>query len=133
MQPVIVDTDVASLLIKHKLPTNMAKLLVGRPLIVTFVTLGELTNWVEFRQWGAHRRAYLAQWLKGKHVIHSDDNVARMWGVITAYASRRGRPRQTNDSWIAACCLALDLPLATLNLKDYEDYAEYEGLIILGR
>jgi len=39
----------------------------------------------------------------------------------------RGRPRPQNDSWIAACCLAFDLPLATLNVKDFADYAEYEG------
>jgi predicted nucleic acid-binding protein len=31
--------------------------------------------------------------------------------------------------WIAACCLAYEAPLATLNLKDY---AEYHGLPILG-
>jgi predicted nucleic acid-binding protein len=34
--------------------------------------------------------------------------------------------------WIAACCLAYEAPLATLNLKDYEDFAEYHGLTILG-
>ena len=34
--------------------------------------------------------------------------------------------------WIAACCLAYEAPLATLNLKDYEDFAEYHGLPILG-
>jgi predicted nucleic acid-binding protein len=33
-----------------------------------------------------------------------------------------------NDSWIAACCLARQLPLATLNIKDFSDYAEHEGL-----
>jgi predicted nucleic acid-binding protein len=33
--------------------------------------------------------------------------------------------------WIAACCLAFEVPLATLNVKDYEDFAEYEGLQLL--
>jgi hypothetical protein len=50
----------------------------------------------------------LARWLVGKHVLHSDDDVAHTWGVITAHAYLRGRPRPTNDSWIAACCLAYD-------------------------
>ena len=36
-----------------------------------------------------------------------------------------------NDTWIAACCLAYDLPLATLNVKDFRDFAEHEGLILL--
>ncbi len=34
--------------------------------------------------------------------------------------------------WIAACCLAYEAPLATLNLKDYEDFTEHHGLRILG-
>lgn len=59
-------------------------------------------------------------------------DVARMWGTITAYAYLRGWPRPTNDSWIAACCLAYDLPLATRNVKDFDDFAEHEGLHILG-
>jgi predicted nucleic acid-binding protein len=42
---------------------------------------------------------------------------------IAAYAYLRGRPRPTNDSWIAACCLAYDLPLATQNVKDFQDFA----------
>ena len=37
-------------------------------------------------------------------------------------------PRPVNDSWIAACCIARELPLATFNIKDYADFAEHEGL-----
>jgi predicted nucleic acid-binding protein len=36
--------------------------------------------------------------------------------------------------WIAACCLVHDLPLATLNLKDFEDFedfAEHHGLRLI--
>jgi predicted nucleic acid-binding protein len=36
-----------------------------------------------------------------------------------------------NDSWIAACCLAYDLPLATLNIKDFADFAEHDGLRLM--
>lgn len=46
----------------------------------------------------------------------------------------RGAPWYTlpvNDSWIAACCLARDLPLATLNIKDNADLAKREGLALL--
>lgn len=132
MEPVALDTDVASLIIKRKLPADMARLLAGRPLLITFVTLGELTRWVEQRQWGPHRRERLTQWLAGKHVLHSDQDVARTWGVITAYAALRGRPRPANDSWVAACCLSYGVPLATRNIKDYEDFARHEGLRLVG-
>jgi toxin FitB len=132
-EPVVLDTDVASLSLKRKLPPEVLRLLSGRVPLITFVTLAELTRWVEQRQWGAHRRELLSRWLVGKHVLHSADDVAHTWGAITAYAYLRGRPRPTNDSWIAACCLAYDLPLATQNVKDFEDFASYEGLRILGR
>ena len=36
-----------------------------------------------------------------------------------------------NDTWIAACCLVRVLPLATLNVKDYADFAEHESLALL--
>ena len=65
------------------------------------------------------------------HTPYTDD-IARSWGEISAHATRRGRPRPLNDTWIAACCLAYDLPLATLNIKDFRDFAEHEGLVILG-
>jgi hypothetical protein len=61
-----------------------------------------------------------------------NEAVARRWGEISVYATSRGRPRPQNDSWIAACCLVYDLPLATLNIKDFADFAEYEGLRIVG-
>jgi predicted nucleic acid-binding protein len=34
--------------------------------------------------------------------------------------------------WIAACCLTYDLPLATLNIKDYQDFQAHHALRILG-
>jgi len=51
---------------------------------------------------------------------------------LQARAEQRGRPRPANDTWIAACCLARDLPLATLNLKDFRDFAEHDGLRVMG-
>jgi toxin FitB len=36
-----------------------------------------------------------------------------------------------NDSWVAACCPAYDLPLATRNVGDFNDFAEYEGLRLI--
>lgn len=64
-------------------------------------------------------------------VLSYDESVATTWGTIQARAQLRGRPRPANDAWIAACCLVDDLPLATLNVKDYEDFARYEGLRLL--
>lgn len=40
--------------------------------------------------------------------------------VVLPYDRRVAGP--TNDSWIAACCLVRDLPLATFSIKDIEDF-----------
>ena len=59
MQPVVLDTDVASLIHKGKLPGPLAARLVGRRPLITFVTFGELTQWTELRAWGGRRRQEL--------------------------------------------------------------------------
>jgi predicted nucleic acid-binding protein len=59
-----------------------------------------------------------------------------IWGELSAAATQRGRPRPVNDTWAAACCLAYDLPLATLNIKDFADFAdfaEHDGLMLVAR
>lgn len=131
MAPIVLDTDVASLSFKRHLPPALFARLAGHEPVVTFVTLGELTKWIERRNWGPSRRAHLTNWLSGFGVLHSSDKVSRVWGEISAFAERRGLPRPMNDTWIAACCLAEDLPLATLNVKDFSDFAEHEGLTIV--
>ncbi|MBK6874549.1 MAG: type II toxin-antitoxin system VapC family toxin [Kineosporiaceae bacterium] len=132
MQPVVLDTDVASLSHKGRLPGSLAGRLIGRRPVITFVTFGELAKWVEIRQWGARSRQELADWMSGIPVLPGDESVAATWGVLSAAASRRGRPRPVNDMWVAACCLTYDLPLATGNLKDYQDFVTNHGLRLLG-
>ena len=128
---VVLDTDVASRIIKRRLGGPLGAKLVGRTWCVTFITAGELWQWAEQRSWGRRTRDELEQWLDRVVVLDSDDANAREWGRISASARRRGRPRPPNDSWIAACCLARGLPLATLNLKHFRDFRDYEGLILI--
>ncbi len=131
MSVVVLDTDVASNLIRRRTSDDMARALAGHVLAVTFVTVGELTKWTLVRRWGPRNLDTMRQFLAGLVVLPYDQHVATRWGEIQAYAQLRGRPRPTNDSWIAACCLARDLPLATLNVKDYADFVEHEGLVLV--
>jgi predicted nucleic acid-binding protein len=124
------DTDVASQSFKRR-PAPILTRLVGFDPIITFVTRAELTKWAEVHGWGPHNRHRLGQWLAGMPTLPGGDAVADVWGVLAAAASKRGRPRPQNDMWIAACCLAYGLPLATLNVKDYADFAEHHGLVLL--
>jgi toxin FitB len=65
-------------------------------------------------------------------VLPYDERVAWKWGQLSVLSERRGRARPINDTWIAACCLVADLPLATRNLKDFTDFAEHDGLRVIG-
>lgn len=51
MDRVVLDTDVSSLSLKRRLPPQVLARLVGKQPCVTFVTVGELTQWAELRQW----------------------------------------------------------------------------------
>jgi len=125
---VVVDTDVASTLLRRRISDTLARQLAGHTLAITFVTYGELTKWTLVRHWGPRSLDTMRTFLAALVVLPYDQRVATRWGEIQAYAQLRGRPRTANDSWIAACCLVRQLPLATLNIKDYTDFAEYEGL-----
>lgn len=132
MNPAVLDTDVASRLHRRQLTDPLATRLIGREPLITFVTFGELAKWVEIRNWGDFRRSELAAWVADIAVLPGDEAVAATWGRLAAAAVRRGRPRPVNDMWVAACCLTYDLPLATLNLRDYEDFQQHHGLRLLG-
>ena len=128
---VVLDTDVASRAIKDQLGDPLAARLTGMAWCVTFVTVGDLWQWAATRSWGPRTREELEQWLGRVVILNSDDATSRAWGRISAAARRRGRPRPTNDSWIAACCLARQFPLATFNVKDFEDFAEHDDLRLI--
>lgn len=128
---VVLDTNVASLSFRGQVPSGLLPKLTGTPTCITFVTFAEMTQWAVQRQWGPANRERLARWLSGVVVLPGSEAVAHVWGEISAYARLRGRPRPLNDTWIAAVCLVHQLPLATLNVKDFTDFAEHEGLTIV--
>lgn len=127
---VVLDTDVASRSFRGRVPDALAARLAGRQPVLTFVTIGELTQWTRLRHWGPPSLASMDTWLADKPVIPAARAIGVMWGELSAAATQRGRPRPVNDTWIAACCLAYDLPLATLNVKDF---AEHHGLTLILR
>jgi toxin FitB len=125
---IVLDTDVASGTLRNRLPERLKARLAGHTMCITFVTVGELAKWRALRDWGPRRVADLSRWRERVAVLQYDEAVADKWGQLQARAQQRGRPRPQNDTWIAACCLVDDLPLATLNLKDF---AEHDGLTLI--
>ena len=131
MADVAIDTDVASRLQKGTEPAWVRDHVVGARTWLTFVTVGELSKWAQVRAWGEVRRVRLDGWIAARPVIPYDREIARVWGRLAGNAQRRGRPRPQNDTWVAACCIRVGVPLVTLNRKDFADFATYEGLILL--
>ena len=127
----VVDTDVASAILKGQLRDSLHRRLAGQQLAITFVTVGELTQWTYLHRWGPGRRAGLRAFFASVVVLPCSFQAATIWGEIQAHARLRGRPRPVNDSWIAACCIAREVPLATFNIKDYADFVAHEGLEIV--
>lgn len=128
MSLVVLDTDVASNVLRGRISPQLQARLAGRTWFTSFVTLGELTKWTIIRSWGPRKLADLAEWRRNVVVLPGDERTATTWGELQARAQARGRPRPINDSWIAATCIAEGIPLATFNTKDYEDFAQHDGL-----
>ncbi len=131
MSIIVLDTDVASASLRNRLPDQLRARLAGQTMAITFVTVGELAKWRALRSWGPQRIAGLARWREHVAVLQYDEAVAASWGQLQARAQLRGRPRPHNDTWIAACCLVDNLPLSTLNTKDFADFAEHDGLTLI--
>jgi predicted nucleic acid-binding protein len=54
-------------------------------------------------------------------------------GELTGRAQLRGRPQAQNHTWITACFLRYQLPLVALDPAGFRDFAEYHGLVLLGK
>lgn len=125
--PVVLDTNVASQRFKKR-PQIDVSVLVGTTAVITFVTYAEMYKWGRVRDWAPRNFARLTLWLDQTPTIYSDRAVASVWGELAASGVKRGRHRPENDTWIAAACLVHDLPLATLNVADFQDFVDHHGL-----
>jgi toxin FitB len=129
---IVLDTDVVSLYRAGRLPSGFALQVALNDISIAFATAGELWRWALTRRWGEARRGGLDLWLGEMTVLPAGLVTAQIWGVVMTAAQRRGRPRPLNDTWIAACCIQGELPLLTLNRRDFADFAEHDGLVLLG-
>jgi toxin FitB len=129
---IVLDTDVVSLYRTGRLSAAFARRVAANDLSIAFATAGELWKWALARRWGSTRRTGLDLWLDEMTVLPAGLVTATVWATITTGAERRGRPRPLNDTWIAACCIEGELPLLTLNRRDFTDFAEHDGLVLLG-
>lgn len=98
MTYVVIDTDVASKILKHQLTDDLGVKLAGATLAVTFVTIGELTMWSVVRAWGADCCAAIDRFIARAVLLPYSERVATVWGELQGHEHNRGRRRPVNDT-----------------------------------
>ncbi len=126
---VLVDTDVVSFLFKKDTrATAFRRHLLGRSLLLSFMTLAELRAWALRRRWGQARRQQFDRHLARYGIHYPDEATCDEWAIVDDQARRAGRPINCADAWIAASALRLGVPLVTHNPADYTGV---DGLVVL--
>lgn len=122
MDPLLLDTDVFSFLIKKDdTRAELYRPIVrGKTIALSFVSVGELYVWTKRKHWGARRIADLEQRLKAVVIIPYDLELCKMYGQVSADLMAIGRKVPANDLWIAVCAIRHSIPLVTHNKKDFE-------------
>jgi predicted nucleic acid-binding protein len=92
---VVLDTDVASRVLRDRLSPALTARIAGAVWFVSFVTVGELWQWADARSWRRRSRTELEHFLDRTVVIDSDEVVSREWGRAAAAARARGHDRRT--------------------------------------
>src|SRR5437763_1653240 len=118
MDSCVVDTNVVSYLFKN---SPVAQLydqhLVGKLLVISFMTLAEIRLGMLQANWGAGRVATMEVYLKKFVLYTSDSDLCTAWAQVVHSERAKGRVISTQDAWIAATAIQNSVPLVTHNRK----------------
>jgi tRNA(fMet)-specific endonuclease VapC len=117
----MLDTNICIYIAREKPPSMRARFSQFRPgqLVMSAITHGELAYGAAK---SADRSRALSQLESLVHAIPVESlsvDVSKSYGAIRAALEIQGRVIGNNDLWIAAHALALDLPLATTNEREF--------------
>ena len=137
--PLLVDTDVLSWVAlgegRHE---EFAALLVGHELFTSFITSAEVQTFLSMNVLDEERADALRLGLADYALLPVRvEDVVTEWVKLRAATIATGtaddRERRQNDTWIAACALAVEppLPVVTGNLRDFRVLAASSGLTLI--
>ena len=119
------DTNIVSALVHDR---GAARVLLARRnparAAVSTIVVGEILFGVAKRR-SAALGAQVMQVLSSLAILQVDEDVAATYGRIRAALQNLGTPIGSNDLWIAAHALSLDMTLVTANV---DEFARVEGL-----
>lgn len=76
--------------------------------------------WQELHSWGAARRERLKNLIAQQCIVFPvDEQLCRIWARLRSDVQKAGRGLHVADAWIAATAIALGVPLATHNARDF--------------
>ena len=120
MKRVVLDTDVLSFFIKEDSRAQIyLPYLQDRQILVSFMTIAELEQWVILSNWSAKRIEWMRLFIARFAVVPYSHDLAVKWAQAMTSARRTGRRIETADAWIAATALMMEIPLLTNNKTDY--------------
>ena len=126
----VIDTNVVSFLFKKD--DTRAYLykqdLLGKQLIISFMTVAELKLWALSRNWGAARITKMEEHLRQFIVYPVDVRLIDLWAQVVSQGRKTGHAIDSQDAWIAATALSEGIPLITHNRKDFEWLPKYRNL-----
>ncbi len=124
----LIDTNVLSEVQRPKGNPAVRKRLAqanSDDLFISVITIGEIAHGIA-RLKSSRRRRELEQWFLQTEkyftdrILPIDQDVAQIWGELTAKAARKGCTLSTADGLIAATAIQHGLHLMTRNVADFK-------------
>ncbi|MFN3653462.1 MAG: PIN domain-containing protein [Armatimonadota bacterium] len=119
---VLIDTDVLSFFFNQD-PVRVPRYrphLEDHSLYISFVTVAEMRYGARLRGRGPSRLSALDHFFERYTMVGSSPDLGSAWAEIRAHTRRAGRPIASQDSWIAAAAVILEMPLVTHNATHFQ-------------
>lgn len=118
----MLDTDICIYILTDRAPDKREHILArqpGAPLLLSAITVSELSYGVEKSKWRKANTALLDRFLCDFQVVPYDERAARMCGILRAALEKNGRPIGPMDSLIAAHAVSIGATLITHNTREF--------------